>query len=298
MNSRLLLNLALVIVVAVLGLIAWLQPGLDKPAAPPRLTDLDPAAINRIRIVDRDGPTIVLARKDGRWRIEEPIQLPANGFRIDSLLRLTGEASYGQLEVAEIDLAELGLDTPRIRLYLNDREFAFGTTEPIDGRRYVRTGDIVHLITDRYFHIMTAGPTDLVNQHLLPADSRITEITTPDWRLARAEDKWVLTPERPGLSADAANMVVDNWRQAQAVWIQPYEQSEAKGRIVVRLEGEEQPLQFDILAQEPELVLARPDAGVQYHLAEESARGLLEFREPAIEPEQENDEETVPPNLD
>lgn len=298
MNSRLLLNLALLIVVAVLGLIAWLQPGLDKPAAPPRLTDLDPAAVNQIRIVDRDGPTIVLARKDGRWRIEEPIQLPANGFRIDSLLRLTGEASHGQLKVAEIDLAELGLDRPRIRLFLNDREFAFGTTEPIDGRRYVRTGDVVHLIIDRYSHILTAGYTEFVNQQLLPADGRILEIATPDWRLTRTEDKWVLMPERPGLSADAIHMAVDNWRQAQAIWIQPYEEDEVKGRIMVRIEGEEQPLQFDILAREPELVLARPDAGVQYHLTEETARGLLEIREPAAGPEQENAAETVPSNPD
>lgn len=299
MNTRLLLNLGLLALVAVLGLFAYFQPGLEKPSAPPALTDLAISAIDRIRIEDRDGKTVALAREGGQWRLMEPVQLPANAVRVEALLHLAEESSYGQLDATDLDLAEFGLDAPRVRLLLNDRALVFGTTEPLDGRRYVRDGDTVHLIADRYFHILTGGFTEFVNQQLLPQDARVVELATPDWRLTRsAEGKWTLDPAPPGRSADTPNLLIDRWLTAQAVWVQPYEQAEAKGQIVVRLEGAEQPLRFDILAREPELVLARPDIGVQYHLAEDTARSLLEINEATAAPEQDDVENVVPQNPD
>lgn len=299
MNTRLLLNLGLLALVIILGLLAYFQPGVKKPPALPKLTDLAVADIDRIRIEDRDGKTIVLARAGEHWQLVEPAQLPANAFRVDSLLRLADEPSQARLDAKELELSEFGLDAPRIRLYLNDREFTFGTTEPLNGRRYVHTGDTVHLVTDRYFHLLTGGFTEFVNQQLVPPDSRIAEIITPDWHLTRtAEGKWTLSPEKPGLSADTLNMLADNWRNAQAIWIQPYEKSEAKGQVSVRLEGVEQPLQFDILAQEPEFILARPEIGLQYHLAEDAARSLLEVKENPPESGQDGAVQEAPQSPD
>lgn len=295
MNNRLLLNLGLLALVAALALVAYFQPGVKKPPVPPKLMDLAVADIDRIRIEDRDGKTITLARAGEHWRLVEPVGLPANAFRIESLLRLAGEPSQGRLDAKELELSEFGLDAPRIRLHLNDRELTFGTTEPLAGRRYVRVGDTVHLVTDRYFHLLTGGFTEFADRRLVPAGSRVAELATPDWRLTRAaEGKWTLNPERPGLSADTLNMLVDAWRNAQAIWIQPYEKAEARGQVMVRLEGEEKSLQFDILSREPEFILARPEMGLQYHLAEDAARGLLEIEEPPVEPAQD-EAEKVPP---
>lgn len=299
MNTRLLLNLGLLALVIILGLLAYLQPGVKKPPVLPKLTELAVADIDRIRIEDRDGKTIVLARAGEHWQLVEPVQIPANAFRVESLLRLADEPSQGQLDAKELELSEFGLDAPRIRLYLNDRGFTFGTTEPLNGRRYVHIGDTVHLVTDRYFHLLANGFTEFVNQQLIPPDSRIAEVATPGWRLTRsAEGKWTLNPEKPGLSADALNMLVDNWRHAQAIWIQSYEKSEAKGQVTVRLEGVEQPLQFDILAREPEFILARPEIGLQYHLAEDAARSLLEIQENPPEPGQGETVQEAPQSPD
>lgn len=299
MNTRLLLNLGLLALVVVLGLLAYFQPGVKKPPATPKLTDLAVADIDRIRIEDRDGKTIVLARAGEHWQLVEPVQLPANAFRVESLLRLLDEPSQARLDAKNLEMAEFGLDTPRIRLYLNDRGFTFGTTEPLNGRRYIRIGDTVHLVTDQYFHLLIGGYTEFVNQQLVPPDSRIAEIVTPGWHLTRAtEGKWTLSPTKPGLSADTLNMLADNWCNAQAIWIQPYEKSEAKGQVVVRLEGTEHPLKFDILAREPEFILARPEIGLQYHLAEDAARTLLEVKENPPEPGQDGTVQEAPQSPD
>jgi hypothetical protein len=48
-----------------------------------------------------------------------------------------------------------------------------------------------------------------------------------------------------------------------------------------------EPVVFHIVAREPDLVLARPDWGIQYHLAGDVGAKLLELPESAAEAVQE-----------
>jgi hypothetical protein len=48
------------------------------------------------------------------------------------------------------DLAKLGLDPPRITLQLNDLSIAFGDEDPIEHDRYVRIGDELLRVPDRF----------------------------------------------------------------------------------------------------------------------------------------------------
>lgn len=283
MSSRMLLNLALLAAVAVLALVAWFEPGKERPAEPPPITALDKDQVQRIRIERRDKDTVILIRDGGHWRMERPIRAPAAEFRVDAILRLARETSHARFPVADGELAKFKLEKPMVRLFLDQVEIDFGTTEPIDGRRYVRVGDTVHLITDAYYyHHLTADAPDLVSTRLLPPDARPVEIVLPGLVLQRGDDDtWKLTPERDDVSADDIHALVDEWRRARALWVERDEgDGEPQGRIRVRIEGSEAPIEFQITGREPDLVLTRKDLGLRYRVAADVAGRLLDLPKP------------------
>ena len=60
--------------------------------------------------------------------------------------------------------------------------------------------------------------------------------------------------------------------------VKPYDGKEGE-TIAIELKGKETPVSFLLTARSPDLILARPDLGIQYHFAESSAAELLELPE-------------------
>ena len=149
MNRRSLLNL--VLSALVLGLILWIW-SLQPQALPP-LTDLQPQQIERIRISDTTGREIRLERRAGHWWLG---RTPADQGRIQQLLGICATPSLRRFPMGEHRLAEFALAPPTLRLWLNDLELDFGTTDPINGWRYVRLGGQIHLIGDGFQHHLSA----------------------------------------------------------------------------------------------------------------------------------------------
>ena len=147
MSRRAALNLLLLGAVAVLAALVFLQPGIETPPPVPTLTDRAPDSVARLRI-ERSGQTAVLLEKrEGRWLMVEPLSLPANGFRIQTLLEVLGAATERSYRVQDLELARFGLEPPQASLVLDDLRLDFGDTESLSGRRYLRVGDRVHLVT-------------------------------------------------------------------------------------------------------------------------------------------------------
>ena len=149
MRRRSLLNLGLSLLV--LGLILWVW--WLQPLALPPLTPLQPQQIERIRISDSAGRDIRLEKRAGHWWLE---QAPANAGRIEQLLGISTTPSLRRFPIPQRRLAEFGLAPPTLRLWLNDLELDFGTTDPINGWRYVLTGGQIHLIGDGFQHHLIA----------------------------------------------------------------------------------------------------------------------------------------------
>lgn len=81
----------------------------------------------------------------------------------------------------------------------------------------------------------------------------------------------------PGATPDAINTLAQEWMAAQALQVKLYSapgsQDEAAEIITLR-QGAEQ-LRFLIVSRTPELILARPEIGIQYHLPQDAAQRLL-----------------------
>jgi hypothetical protein len=277
MTTRSALNVALLGLAAVLVALIYWQPGIEAPAVLPKLTALSPAGIRHITIRPQQGAEIRLDKEQGSWMMSAPIATYANGFRIDALLGVAQADSHAQIPVAGLDLAKFHLDTPALVLRLNDVELAFGDSEPLDNRRYVRVGATVHLINDDYFYRLQAGVPAFVSNQLLPPHGKPAQISLPAFSVSHASGQWQLSPAEKQPSMDALNGFVDEWQRAQAVEVDHYEGGGAsQGKITIAFEGGAAPLEFLLLQTEPEPVLARADLGLRYHLTAEQAQRLLQ----------------------
>lgn len=279
MSKRNALNLGLLAVVAVLGLIVWLQPGHKPPAAPPTLTALKPSEVHTIRIERQQGKTIELAKVDDQWRMKAPIDARANDWRVQSLLRVTQNHSLGANPVKGLDLAQYGLDKPAARLFLDKLEIDFGTTTPLGNRRYVRIGNTIHLIDDVAYYHLLGSYTGFVSYRLLPDPAKIERVALPGLTLVMRNGDWRPQPRPVHYSADALTQLVDAWRYASALSVEPYTPAKGKstdtGEIRIQLAQRQKPLVFRIVARKPDLILARPDLGIEYHLPKDQAKALL-----------------------
>ncbi len=157
MSRRSLINLILLGLTTFAGLLIWqLQP---DPLPP--LTSLQPDQIHSIRITDPAGRDIQLNKTAGQWRLN---QSAANTQRIEQLLGISTTLSLQRFPVPMERLGEFGLQPPGIRLWLNEIELDFGTTDPIRGWRYVQQGDQLHLIGDGFYHHLSAAKEAYLNE--------------------------------------------------------------------------------------------------------------------------------------
>ncbi len=150
MDRRWRLNLILLLAAALLGVLVWqTQPPGFMP-----LTTLAPASVERIEISDLSGRHVLLQKQAGVWRSGDTV---ANRARIQQLLGICATPSLERF-AAPADLHPFGLDPAPIRLQLGSQTLDFGNTDPVNGWRYVRIGNEIHLIADGFYHHLSAPP--------------------------------------------------------------------------------------------------------------------------------------------
>lgn len=272
MKSRILLNLALAALVAILILLVWLKP---KPVAQAefKLSTLASVSVSRIAIENAGQPAIVLERKLTGWRLSAPFQARAEGEAVGRLLEILTAASLQRFPAT--DLGRFQLDPPLLRLTLNDQEFSFGTQNALTGEVYVATHDGVHLVAPSYLAHALKMPVDFAARALLIEDEKLSGFEFADLKLSQnSAGKWSTTPVLPDWSQDDINRWVDEWRNASSLVTQPYDGTPPLESFTLHLvNGKHIPCK--ILRREPELVILREDENLQYHFPAGVGKRLL-----------------------
>ncbi len=285
MTSRLWLNLALLLLAVILVGIVIFEPGKKPASTLSPLTQLTAAEINHIHIKRATGKDIELVKEtNGQWWMHNPYYLPANEFRVQSLLRLAATESLSSHNLVEQQPATYGLDQPRAIVTFNrSTRVRFGDTEPLQQRRYVQVGGQLHTIVDTFYYQAAANPTGYLNHALLPPSAKIIRLLLPELQLDFKEEQWQRTPPQPDYSADASIELINNWRYAQAVELRPSEIKDGKADIEVYLSDQAEPIRFKLLQTEDETSLLRLGLGLQYVIPPDLYPKLLTL--PATEAE-------------
>lgn len=288
MSTRALLNLALALVALGLAALIWHRPGLEQDAAPVAITGIDPQQVTAIDLTRSAAEPLVFRKHSGHWQIDGSPAIPADDYQIHALLSLLGAGGIRAYPASSLDLAGLGLDPPQASARFDATQLDLGNTEAIEGLRYVRLGAKVYLVEDRYQHLLNAGLANFAQRRLLPQDAAITALELPGLTLTQTDDThWQLDPEQPLTSAAAINQLIQNWQRASALYARRIDPGEYPDIIRVTLKNSAEPVVYHIVAREPDLVLARPDWGIQYHITGDVGAGLLGLPEPPTEPELE-----------
>jgi hypothetical protein len=282
-NARLALNLGLCGLFGILVLLAVYEPGLEPPKPLPALSVLKGQAVKAIMIERADADPIRLEKDGERWIMRAPYSVLANRGRVQSILSFLEGTSQASFPAAGQELERFGLADPGVRLTADGEVFAFGDTHPLDHQRYVLFRDRVHLTVDGVYDDLTADPGDFVSPRLVEDGPELVGIELPAATIERRGQAWVLEPADSAVKEADLARLADDWRSAQALTIRKRRDAKPEGAISLKW-NEGPPIRFEVLARSPDLVLARPDLGLEYRLGGEMAGRLLAPAESAADP--------------
>lgn len=167
MSGRWLINGVLLLILIGLGFL--IRQELERARFVPLLTDLNPGDVYRIEVLRPGEPALVLTQTALGWRMEAPFPVDADNARVNQMLKVLESPVERSLPAQGAELRELGLAPPRLRLRADGRELQFGVTDPIGQARYVALEGLIHLIPDRFYHLLIAPPIHYVSPKLIPA---------------------------------------------------------------------------------------------------------------------------------
>jgi hypothetical protein len=274
MLSRTLLNITLLIMVALLAIYVFTSDTKQhEKQSSALLVPLSPVDVDRI-IIRHNQRIIELNKEESKWHMLKPISIDANSFRIDTLLKMLEGSSHASYPVSELDLGKYGLEEADTAISFNDHTIDFGIVNPVNGYRYVRSGNKVHLIDDHFYPLVSSQTGTLVSRELLHSDAVIEKLQLPQHTLYRGEDGSWHSSEN--LDPDVINEVIYHWQNSQAFGVHNYMQREPQVEINVLLAGNDQPIRFYVTDTDPWLIIARPDLDIEYHFNLEFYDRLLQ----------------------
>ena len=272
MTSRTHLNLLLFSAIIVLTAITRIYPVNESSDEMQQITPLSVNDVHQILLQRSVRDDLLLIQSDNKnsdWSIDATPPLPAGDFQLSALLKLAEQTAVRSYTVSSLDPGKLGLDPPRAVVTLNSLPIRFGGLEPLESLRYVQVDDMVHLIPDIYMQLIESPSSQFVRHQLFDADSKLIAISLPDFKAHWKTSRWLITPEQT-LSADSIQQFISRWERASAIFIRNATTITDQEKIVVKLEKNNERIEYFLTGTGEDLVLTRPDLNIEYHLGQRS----------------------------
>jgi hypothetical protein len=264
LSRRWIVNATLIVLIAVLTYVGLgFDEGSDDERGP-GISDLRPADITRVGIQTGDVQLELRRDADG-WRIESPIDWPAYDANVERLLSIVNVNTSPLGDAAELELDTLGLDPPSTSLRFNDTRLLFGAINNIGQRRYLLIDSTLYLIPDFHLAFVAQGLPGMVDRRMLPKRDPVARLQLPEFEITRDEDDRFRSSHTPEFTQAQLRQLIDNWQGLQASRVKRFDNgADALLTIEARLAGG-RVINFLLLSVTPEIVIANPQIGLQYH---------------------------------
>ena len=274
LSKRWLINCLLIVLIAIFAYagIRYQQKAEYTPKN--SITSLKPQDIHTA-IIQAADKHFVLRNSGNQWLFEKPVRWPANNITVERLISIVTSEADSRLPAEGIDLATFGLQFPKTILTLNDTRILFGAINNIGGRRYIMIGSTIYLLPDIHLHFITQGIAGLIDRRLLPRSISLKSLKLAELSLSKSSNGDWQSDTIGEVEVGRLNQIAKNWQTLDAGRVKIYHKSKMPGqKIVARLEDGNE-IDFFLISVKPEIVIARPDLGVQYHFAEKQYYDLL-----------------------
>ena len=264
------------LLLAAITLVVWLGGYFDPPAeAQPSLAiaGFDPGEVDRIEIPGQATP-IRLLRRDDHWSLVEPVAWPADRNAVERLFDIIAVGDTQPLDSTGIERSSLGLGESAVELFLGDTRILFGTSNVIGERRYTMIGADIYLLPDVHRPLVEQGLPGFVDRRLVPPGMKLTRLELPGAGIRLGEGGWQALAAT-SLSPQQAAQLAAGWQELEASRVSV---SSAAGKQPQRIMAhiDEGPArEFLLLSTSPEIIIANPSLGLQYHFHASQRTHLL-----------------------
>jgi hypothetical protein len=150
----------------------------NTPPAP-KLADISDSAVQQIELKKKDGSTVTLDRKSGKWAIMAPESLSADQDAVSTIVSSLNPVTADSIvEDKPSDLSKYGLTTPSLSVIIKEKtgktdQLVFGDDVPAGSLVYARTNSrpAVYTVSSSVKSSFEKGINDLRDKRLLTFDS-------------------------------------------------------------------------------------------------------------------------------
>jgi len=292
MKKRWLFNLMMLALVVGLLAFLYLHPKtIVQQGQIYELSNYKLAEFNTISVEFPAKATLTLAKVNGYWRITSPQQARADQISVQRILGIIAAKTKNKIAtVAPTDLEKFGLNNPLFKVKLfrdksNVEEFLFGTHNPVTDEQYVAHRNNVYLIANAYADYASIQLIELVDKAPLKPTEKVVGFDfshLEQWEDSRlqmnlVDGKWNVSIAKAKPRQNELNEWLDySWLHALAKSVEFYtpDRKTTYPSFEVKLAGGSK-VHFDKIQESPDLILARPDEGLQYHFANDVGFTML-----------------------
>lgn len=286
MKSRWLVNILLLLIVLGVGAFIKFRPQQETVSATSyEVSSLRLNAFERITIEFPAKAPVSFEKIDGYWYIAKPYKARADQKLVMRILSLVAAKSAQKFPAT--DLAQFGLDQPKLKLKFDDAEFVFGTFNPVTSEQYVAFNNEVYLLPISYAESAQSPLEEYLDKSPFKPNEQKKIVGFDFSHLEQWEDarlhvdlndgKWTASPTKAKPKQNDMNEWFDSfWRNISVQRVEAYtpDRKMTYPSFEVKL-SDGHKVHFDKIQESPELLLGRPDEGMIYHVPPDIGFTLL-----------------------
>lgn len=285
MKSRWILNLVLLLLVAGIASFLYLRAEpVEQSTQTYALSKLDPNSFSRISISLPGKVSVQLEKQQGRWIMMQPFQGRADLAMVGRVLSVA--VATAKEKFPATDLARFGLDNPSLKVKIDNEEFSFGMYHPVTGEQFVAYKDAVYVLPTIYSEGATTQPLEILDKRMLNDEeqqivgfdfSKLEQWEPTGLALDLSKNgKWKIVPEKGKVSQNEINeWYASNWQNILAKSVEPWKPDHQPHPYVTLKLKSGKTLRLNKIQESPELLLAREDLQILYHLPQDAGFSML-----------------------